>query len=72
MIDFNQSFSNRKRGGNGLGLSIAKRLIEIYHGSLEVESVVGSGTVFKIELPLVQEKTDENDDEKEASKKSEI
>ncbi|WP_225868646.1 hypothetical protein [Companilactobacillus kimchii] len=30
-------------------------MIEIYHGSLEVESVVGSGTVFKIELPLIQE-----------------
>ncbi|MFC6322226.1 sensor histidine kinase [Companilactobacillus baiquanensis] len=52
---------SRKRGGNGLGLSIAKRLIEIYHGSLEVESVVGSGTVFKIELPIV---TIEPDDEK--------
>ena len=57
---------SRKRGGNGLGLSIAKRLIEIYHGSLEVESVVGSGTVFKIELPLVQE--DEKDDENETKK----
>lgn len=57
---------SRKRGGNGLGLSIAKRLIEIYHGSLEVESVVGSGTVFKIELPIV---TIEPDDDEDKSKK---
>jgi len=56
---------SRKRGGNGLGLSIAKRLIEIYHGSLEVESVVGSGTVFKIELPLVQKETKEEQTETE-------
>ncbi|MFD1417176.1 sensor histidine kinase [Companilactobacillus keshanensis] len=53
---------SRKRGGNGLGLSIAKRLIEIYHGSLEVESVVGSGTVFKIELPIVTIEPDDGDD----------
>jgi len=56
---------SRKRGGNGLGLSIAKRLIEIYHGSLEVESVVGSGTVFKIELPLVQKDPEEEQTEKD-------
>lgn len=56
---------SRKRGGNGLGLSIAKRLIEIYHGSLEVESVVGSGTVFKIELPLIQKSSDDEQAEQE-------
>jgi len=60
---------SRKRGGNGLGLSIAKRLIEIYHGSLEVESVVGSGTVFKIELPLIQESTETDENEKDTIKK---
>ena len=61
---------SRKRGGNGLGLSIAKRLIEIYHGTLEVESVVGSGTVFRIELPLVQEPDEENDSEEKAKSRS--
>lgn len=61
---------SRKRGGNGLGLSIAKRLIEIYHGTLEVESVVGSGTVFRIELPLLQDQTEENDSEAKAKSRS--
>ncbi|WP_334328385.1 sensor histidine kinase [Companilactobacillus sp. HBUAS59699] len=61
---------SRKRGGNGLGLSIAKRLIEIYHGTLEVESVVGSGTVFRIELPLLQDQNDENDSEEKAKSRS--
>ncbi|MFD1471092.1 sensor histidine kinase [Companilactobacillus mishanensis] len=56
---------SRKRGGNGLGLSIASRLIEIYKGTITVESVVGSGTVFRIELPIVQDGIDadqESDD----------
>lgn len=43
---------SRKRGGNGLGLAIAKRLVEEYHGSITVESQVGSGSVFKITLPI--------------------
>lgn len=49
---------SRKRGGNGLGLSIAKRLIEVYKGTITVESVLGSGTVFRVELPIVSETID--------------
>lgn len=51
---------SRKRGGNGLGLSIAKRLIEVYKGTITVESVLGSGTVFRVELPIVSETIDED------------
>lgn len=43
---------SRKRGGNGLGLSIAKRLVESYHGTITVESQVGSGSVFRITIPI--------------------
>jgi PAS domain S-box-containing protein len=39
-------------GGSGLGLSIAKRIIELHHGRVEVESVVGQGSIFRIFLPL--------------------
>ncbi|WP_129045167.1 sensor histidine kinase [Companilactobacillus metriopterae] len=49
---------SRQQGGNGLGLSIAKRLVEVYKGTLTVESVEGSGTVFKLELPLKIVETD--------------
>jgi signal transduction histidine kinase len=45
---------SRDQGGNGLGLSIAKKLIEEYHGTISLESSVGSGSVFKIELPILQ------------------
>lgn len=52
---------SRKRGGNGLGLAIAKRLIEIYQGTITVESVLGSGTVFRIELPIYNEQLEEKE-----------
>jgi signal transduction histidine kinase len=55
---------SRKRGGNGLGLSIAKRLIEVYQGTITVESVLGSGTVFRVELPILNEQLEENEQNK--------
>lgn len=44
---------SRTKGGNGLGLAIAKRLIEGYHGSITIESAVGHGSVFRISLPIL-------------------
>lgn len=52
---------SRKKGGNGLGLAIAKRLVEGYHGHITVESTVGSGSLFRITLPIVKEKPMEKD-----------
>jgi signal transduction histidine kinase len=46
---------SRNKGGNGLGLSIAKRLIEAYKGTIGIESAVGAGSIFQIELPLISE-----------------
>ncbi|SJZ85502.1 Signal transduction histidine kinase [Pilibacter termitis] len=42
----------RTKGGNGLGLSIAKQLIENYKGKIDVTSELGRGTTFTISLPL--------------------
>lgn len=39
-------------GGNGLGLSIAKKLIESYQGQISVESSVDSGSIFRVDVPL--------------------
>ncbi|WP_251517033.1 MULTISPECIES: HAMP domain-containing sensor histidine kinase [Staphylococcus] len=39
---------SRKLGGNGLGLSIAKKIIELNHGTINVDSEVGKYTTFKI------------------------
>ncbi|HAN79221.1 MAG TPA: hypothetical protein DCQ31_16365 [Bacteroidales bacterium] len=40
-----------KYGGNGLGLSITKRLVQLMNGSFEVESKFGFGSTFSIMLP---------------------
>ncbi len=45
---------SRSSGGTGLGLSIVKHLVELHHGSVRVESTVGVGTSFIIELPMIQ------------------
>ncbi|ASN13001.1 HAMP domain-containing sensor histidine kinase [Latilactobacillus sakei] len=46
---------SREKGGNGLGLAIAQQLVEGYDGNVSLESSVGHGSVFRIELPLVRE-----------------
>ncbi|WP_079436429.1 MHYT domain-containing protein [Zoogloea sp. LCSB751] len=44
--------TSRRFGGTGLGTTIARQLIELMHGRLDVESEVGAGSRFIVELPL--------------------
>jgi two-component system phosphate regulon sensor histidine kinase PhoR len=42
---------SRKMGGTGLGLSIVKHIVELYNGSINIESKVGEGTTIIIKMP---------------------
>ncbi|AJS57221.1 ATP-binding protein [Paenibacillus sp. IHBB 10380] len=43
---------NRNIGGNGLGLAIAKKIVTLHHGSIEMKSQVGQGTTVVVHLPI--------------------
>ncbi|MGH7259935.1 MAG: histidine kinase N-terminal 7TM domain-containing protein [Nitrospiraceae bacterium] len=43
-----------EREGTGLGLTIVHQIVQEHHGYIEVESQLGSGTTFFINLPMVQ------------------
>ncbi|MBF0557934.1 MAG: PAS domain S-box protein [Nitrospirae bacterium] len=45
-------FFTTRPSGTGLGLSITKRIIEEHGGKIEAESIWGTGTKFKIHMPL--------------------
>ncbi len=44
----------RQQGGTGLGLPLAKTLVELHGGSLDLQSAVGRGTTVTIRLPAVR------------------
>lgn len=46
---------SREKGGNGLGLSIAKQLVEGYKGEIRLESSLNYGTIFYIDFPVLDD-----------------
>lgn len=44
--------STRQKGGTGLGLAISKRIVEMHGGTIDVESVIGSGSTFRLKVPI--------------------
>lgn len=45
---------SREKGGTGLGLPIVKELIESYGGQVHVNSQLDYGTIFRIQLPVIE------------------
>ncbi len=58
---FDPFFSTKGEGGTGLGLSVSFGIIKNHKGEIRVESMVGVGTTFTIELP--QYNNEENTNE---------
>lgn len=51
---FYQTDQGQQRGGNGLGLSVVKRIVELHHGRISVETKPNKGSSFTVSLPRKQ------------------
>ncbi len=48
-------FFTTKEQGSGLGLSFSKKVVDAHKGMIDVESRIGSGTTFTIQIPMIHQ-----------------
>ena len=50
-----EASTTRKYGGIGLGLAIVRKILDAHGCAIEVESVVGEGTIFRFQIPVLEQ-----------------
>ncbi|RLD72402.1 MAG: hypothetical protein DRJ29_05600 [Bacteroidetes bacterium] len=53
--------SSYRAGGAGIGLSITRDMVDLLHGEIRVKSLVGTGTVFMVTIPLGKKHLDKKE-----------
>ncbi len=67
---FEPFYTTKEAGGSGLGLAISQNIVERHGGDIQVKSVVGEGTTFRIVLPIDSQRPAVRDDDRTAEKMS--
>ena len=44
----------KEHAGSGLGLSLVAQIVQLHHGKVQVESIEGQGSIFKVYLPIIE------------------
>ncbi|MCY9694721.1 sensor histidine kinase [Paenibacillus alginolyticus] len=44
---------HRETGGSGLGLAIVRKIVELHHGTIELQSEIDIGTLFTVTIPIL-------------------